>query len=97
MRCDCHVHIVGPVQKYPQVPDRTYLAGVAKQLNTTADALRGKSLKSVDPAAFGAAIQVQEGWHEGKSLGLADAIKDSTLPAPSRFRLLYTKLAGGVS
>ena len=29
MRCDCHVHIVGPADKYPQVPDRTYLAGVA--------------------------------------------------------------------
>jgi predicted TIM-barrel fold metal-dependent hydrolase len=29
MRCDCHVHIVGPTQDYPQVPDRTYLAGVA--------------------------------------------------------------------
>ena len=29
MRCDCHVHIVGPAQKYPQVPERTYLAGPA--------------------------------------------------------------------
>jgi predicted TIM-barrel fold metal-dependent hydrolase len=29
MRCDSHVHIVGPAQKYPQVPERTYLAGVA--------------------------------------------------------------------
>src|SRR5258708_9371729 len=29
MRCDCHVHIVGPIEDYPQVPDRTYLAGVA--------------------------------------------------------------------
>jgi predicted TIM-barrel fold metal-dependent hydrolase len=29
MRCDCHVHIVGPVERYPQVPERTYLAGVA--------------------------------------------------------------------
>jgi len=29
MRCDCHVHIVGPIQDYPQVPDRTYLAGEA--------------------------------------------------------------------
>ena len=30
MRCDSHVHIVGPAQKYPQVPERTYLAGVAR-------------------------------------------------------------------
>src|SRR6185436_3813083 len=29
MRCDSHVHIVGPHGKYPQVPDRTYLASVA--------------------------------------------------------------------
>src|SRR5262245_41031437 len=29
MRCDSHVHIVGPIQKYPQVPERTYLAGEA--------------------------------------------------------------------
>jgi predicted TIM-barrel fold metal-dependent hydrolase len=30
MRCDCHVHIVGPHPRYPQVPDRTYRAGVAR-------------------------------------------------------------------
>ena len=29
MRCDSHVHIVGPVHEFPQVPERTYLAGVA--------------------------------------------------------------------
>ena len=29
MRCDSHVHIVGPHATYPQVPDRTYLAGAA--------------------------------------------------------------------
>jgi predicted TIM-barrel fold metal-dependent hydrolase len=29
MRCDSHVHIVGPHERYPQVPERTYLAGVA--------------------------------------------------------------------
>ena len=29
MRCDSHVHIVGPPDRYPQVPDRAYLAGVA--------------------------------------------------------------------
>lgn len=30
MRCDCHVHIVGPADAYPQAPTRTYLAGVAE-------------------------------------------------------------------
>ncbi|MEI8154460.1 MAG: amidohydrolase family protein [Hyphomicrobiales bacterium] len=29
MRCDSHVHIVGPADVYPQVPERTYLAGEA--------------------------------------------------------------------
>jgi predicted TIM-barrel fold metal-dependent hydrolase len=29
MRCDSHVHIVGPADRYPQVPSRTYLADVA--------------------------------------------------------------------
>jgi predicted TIM-barrel fold metal-dependent hydrolase len=29
MRVDSHVHIVGPAGQYPQVPERTYLAGLA--------------------------------------------------------------------
>jgi hypothetical protein len=29
MRCDCHVHIVGPLERYPQLPERSYTAGVA--------------------------------------------------------------------
>src|SRR5215217_2643555 len=29
MRCDSHVHIVGPPQCYPQLSTRTYLAGMA--------------------------------------------------------------------
>ncbi len=29
MLCDAHVHIVGPADRYPQVPERTYLAGPA--------------------------------------------------------------------
>ena len=29
MRCDSHVHVVGPADRYPQVPERTYLAGPA--------------------------------------------------------------------
>ena len=29
MRCDSHVHIVGPLDRYPQVPERTYIARVA--------------------------------------------------------------------
>jgi predicted TIM-barrel fold metal-dependent hydrolase len=29
MRCDSHVHIVGAIERYPQVPTRTYEAGPA--------------------------------------------------------------------
>ena len=29
MRCDSHVHIVGPPERYPQGPSRAYLAGIA--------------------------------------------------------------------
>ena len=29
MRCDSHIHIVGPPDRYPQVPSRTYLADLA--------------------------------------------------------------------
>jgi predicted TIM-barrel fold metal-dependent hydrolase len=29
MRCDTHVHIVGPLARYPQAPTRTYLAAAA--------------------------------------------------------------------
>ncbi len=35
MRCDSHVHVVGPIGRYPQLPSRTYLADVA-----TLEALR---------------------------------------------------------
>jgi predicted TIM-barrel fold metal-dependent hydrolase len=29
MRCDCHIHIVGPIGRYPQIPTRTYQAAEA--------------------------------------------------------------------
>jgi predicted TIM-barrel fold metal-dependent hydrolase len=29
MRCDSHIHVVGPPERYPQLPNRTYLAGPA--------------------------------------------------------------------
>lgn len=30
MRCDSHIHIIGPLAQYPQHPARAYLAGVAE-------------------------------------------------------------------
>ena len=29
MRCDSHIHIVGPLELYPQLENRTYTAGLA--------------------------------------------------------------------
>ena len=53
MRCDCHVHIVGPAKKYPQVPDRTYLAGVASVATLKAlGAARGINRFVIVPPSF---------------------------------------------
>jgi predicted TIM-barrel fold metal-dependent hydrolase len=56
MRCDCHVHIVGPADKYQQVPERTYLAGPApvaalKRLGETRGITR---FVIVQPSFYGA-------------------------------------------
>src|ERR1700730_12505910 len=32
-RCDSHVHIVGSLERYPQLPSRTYLANLASLEN----------------------------------------------------------------
>ncbi len=55
MLCDCHVHIVGPIEKYPQVPNRSYLAVPAslEQLRDSA-APRGVSrFAIVQPSFYG--------------------------------------------
>jgi predicted TIM-barrel fold metal-dependent hydrolase len=28
-RCDCHVHVIGPTDRYPHAPTRAYRAGEA--------------------------------------------------------------------
>jgi predicted TIM-barrel fold metal-dependent hydrolase len=40
MRCDSHVHVIGPIDRYPQSPTRTYLAEPA-----SLDALRAIAAK----------------------------------------------------
>jgi predicted TIM-barrel fold metal-dependent hydrolase len=56
MRCDSHVHIVGPARQYPQVPERTYLAGVASvETLKRLGAARGISrFVIVQPSFYGA-------------------------------------------
>ena len=54
--CDSHVHIVGPYAKYPQVPERTYLAGVASvaALKTLGAARGIARFVVVQPSFYGA-------------------------------------------
>jgi predicted TIM-barrel fold metal-dependent hydrolase len=54
-RCDSHVHIVGSLERYPQLPSRTYLAGPAslenlRQLATPRDISR---FVIVQPSFYG--------------------------------------------
>jgi len=55
VRCDSHVHIVGPPDRYPQVAERTYLADIAtlKQLeNVSATRAVGRFV-IVQPSFYG--------------------------------------------
>jgi len=56
MRCDCHVHIVGPAERYPQVPERHYLAGVAELATLRREAAARGIIRFVivQPSFYGA-------------------------------------------
>jgi predicted TIM-barrel fold metal-dependent hydrolase len=55
MRCDCHIHVVGPIGRYPQVPTRTYQAAEASLAALTAHrAARGVTrFVVVQPSFYG--------------------------------------------
>jgi len=55
MRCDSHVHIVGPHHRYPQLAERTYLADVAtlKQLENVSAARAMRRFVIVQPSFYG--------------------------------------------
>lgn len=55
MRCDCHVHIVGPADRYPQAAGRTYLADVAtlKQLERVSASRAFRRFVIVQPSFYG--------------------------------------------
>ena len=55
MRCDSHVHIVGPADRYPQVAERTYLADVAtlKQLERVSASRSIRRFVIVQPSFYG--------------------------------------------
>lgn len=55
MRCDSHIHIVGPTDRYPQVPNRTYLAGAATidELESSAAPNGVRRFVIVQPSFYG--------------------------------------------
>jgi len=55
MRCDSHVHVVGPLDRYPQVAERTYLADVAtlKQLESVSATRAFSRFVIVQPSFYG--------------------------------------------
>ncbi len=56
MRCDSHVHIVGSTDHFPQVPNRTYLAGIATvdELESNAAPTGVTRFVIVQPSFYGA-------------------------------------------
>ena len=55
MRCDSHVHIVGPADRHPQVAERTYLADVAtlKQLERVSASRAIRRFVIAQPSFYG--------------------------------------------
>ena len=55
MRCDSHVHIVGPLDRYPQVSERTYTADIAslKQLESVSATRAVRRFVIVQPSFYG--------------------------------------------
>lgn len=55
MRCDSHVHIVGPPNRYPQLAERTYLADIAtlKQLENVSATRAVRRFVIVQPSFYG--------------------------------------------
>lgn len=55
MRCDSHIHIVGPPERYPQVENRTYTAGLATlaDLERVAAPSSVKRFVIVQPSFYG--------------------------------------------
>jgi predicted TIM-barrel fold metal-dependent hydrolase len=55
VRCDSHVHIVGPPDRYPQAAERTYLADIAtlKQLENVSATRAVRRFVIVQPSFYG--------------------------------------------
>ena len=53
--CDCHVHVAGPIGRYPQIAARSYTAGLAtlESLQTIAEPLGVSRFVIVQPSFYG--------------------------------------------
>src|SRR4051812_5078288 len=99
MRCDCHVHIVGPVQKYPQVPDRTYLAAVASVATLkTLGATRGIGrFVIVQPSFYGADNSMTlDALDELAGHGRGVAVIDPTTTSPETLAAFHRRGVRGL-
>ena len=99
MRCDCHVHIVGPAQSYPQVPDRTYLAGVASVATLKAlGAARGiDRFVIVQPSFYGADNSATlDALDELAGNGRGVAVIDPTATSPETLAAFHRRGVRGL-
>jgi predicted TIM-barrel fold metal-dependent hydrolase len=64
--CDCHVHIVGSIEHYPQITSRSYTAGPA-----TVDSLR----KIAEPQGVNRFVLVQPSFYGTDNACLLDALE----------------------
>jgi len=80
MRCDSHIHIIGPLAKYPQLKARNYLAGVA-ELSTLQRLGKARGISRfviVQPSFYGSDNTVLlEGLDALGPLGRAVAVVDA--------------------
>ena len=99
MRCDCHVHIVGPSEKYPQVPDRTYLAGVASVATLKSlGATRGiNRFVIVQPSFYGADNSMTlDVLDELAGYGRSVAVIDPTVTLPETLAAFHRRGVRGL-
>jgi len=80
MRCDSHIHIIGPLAEYPQHPARNYLAGVAElsTLRRLGAARHISRFVIVQPSFYGTDNRLLlEGLDELAGLGRGVAVVDA--------------------
>ena len=84
MRCDSHVHVIGPIEQYPQLPTRHYLARAA-ELATLQKLAASRDIRRfviVQPSFYGAdnTVTLEACDALGKN-GRAIAVIESGTPA----------------